>query len=141
MPIYYYVGDVNSYMGTTVSGVTFSSTGTMVKGVSGSSVSLASTTKSGNASFIGDNTPLVFINTTTSPNSTNYTLPNQPANGTVVIVRRTDTAGTGTTTLNASQFGNASIRVIGSTVLSSSITIAVNTYRNFFYSHGVWWEF
>ena len=95
--IYYYVGGTGSYMGTTVSGVTFSN-GVEVMGVSGSATSFETTTKSGNLSHIGGTTPIVFINTFPG-GTTNYTLPDNPPVGTTIMVRRTDTALTGTTNL------------------------------------------
>lgn len=140
MPINFYVGDVGSFMGTTVSGITFSATGVAVNGVSGSAVALATTTKSGNSSYLGDDTPLVFINTFPSP-GTNYTLPADQSPGTVIIVRRTDTAATGVTTLFAGQTSTQTIRAIGSSTNATSINIAASTFRCFFFAHNVWWEF
>jgi len=132
-------------MGTTASGITFSASGVVVNGVSGSSVILEPASYSGNSSYAPDlPTPIVFINTTTSPNSTNYTLPSSPSNGTTVMIIRTDTAGTGTTTLYAG--GSNFIRVRTSASNVTTLNIPVNSYRCFFYfkgngSSGTSWEF
>lgn len=136
--IYLYV-ELNSYMGTTSSGITFSSSGVVVGGVSGSSANLATVTKAGNASYVGDSTPLVFINTTSSPNTTNYTLPTSPVNGTTIFIRRTDTIATGTTTLYAGGFDVIRVRTSATNV--TTLNISASSFRCFFYNSGTWWEF
>lgn len=136
--------DLNSFIGTTSSGFTFSEQGVIVNGVSGMSVVLGNNEISGNLSYLGDLTPFILVNTSNIGFGTNYGLPSDPTNGTTISIRRSDTSGSGTTGLYAPSF-----RMLNDDTNDESgyiYLVSHTPYRFFYYMvpgelYGTWYQF
>lgn len=145
--IYNYIGSGTSYIGLDIGGITFSTNGLQISGISGSSPIFTIASYSGDSTFTGDRTPIIFMNAPSSPllDPQIYTLPSSPPDGTTISLRRVESVGSGGSAVNSS--GTDLIRLRGSSTTQTTVSISatVSTCKRFFYykgpaSVGIWWE-
>ena len=138
--ITYYVGSTGSTLGGPTQGITFSSTGIQVNGITGGGYPLFGTVSlSGFGSFFSDGSPIVFIDTpNTRGQSINVVLPPLPPNGTIVYARRVDS---GTQPANLISNTPDFIILSGTTVGTLTASMAPSTNLSVVYNNNSWWQF
>jgi hypothetical protein len=145
--IYKFIGSSTSdrFIGTTYSGVTFSTTlGVRVIGLSGSALIHKTQIRNAAGSFVGGQQPVVLAGPPAAQ-VINYTLPD-PANvinGQVFIYRRTDLVAPNGTQFNvlAGDSVVQSIRFVESGTNQSSFSTTLNQFGCFFYAFNRWWQY
>jgi hypothetical protein len=142
--IYHYIGLTQSYIGSTATGLTFSSIGVQVGGING--MPSVFTVASHSSSVSGNTTPIIFMNAVIGIGSTRtYTLPSSPLNGTTITIRRVEVdAEQGVSILGG---GTDLIRLRTSSTGTTSVPIGAtdSNCKRFFYfkgtgTSGIWWE-
>lgn len=142
--IYKYIGSgTSNFIGTTYSGVTFS-TSVEISGLSGSSLIFKTISRT-TSLLVSDDTPVLMSKPIDGFNLS-YTLSKSDKTGQIFIYRSYDslTETPGSLTISA---GTQSIRLVGSSVNKSSISTStdpnldVNGFGCFFYAFNTWWQY
>jgi hypothetical protein len=147
--IYKYIGSGTSdFIGTTYSGVTFS-TSVEISGLSGSSLIFKTISRTAQGTFTGDYTPVLMMDPPDG-NSTAILLPGVGSSvgnaktGQILIHRAFGTTSEtpGTYQISIYPGSGHSIRLVESSVNNTTLQYGdVNKFGCFFYAFNTWWEY